>query len=316
MSFVLSLSAFLVPASAAATTETAYSTSNEFVIHSSRNAVTIADVDALMGELIEARLTDNTEKEQDILAQFPGYGVESVTLQEIQEMVDPGSQIPVTYSDANIDFNTVHSETTVNGEDVAVMRVYATPKSGSRMYHEGTASSNTKPNLRAGAVNAIKTWVTFAVTQNKDIGTAVLVYDLLKDTISGFTVNNVIDNLDVDYVYRCIENVVFLYFLDNTTNTWTLMGISTRLGTRVTEIVDKITVDNYAALPGGYTKEFFGDYYDTYYNNVTYCYSHWKYDGPCTRTQIKDFSISGAAGADKAIATVSMVQPYFPANCQ
>lgn len=94
------------------------------------------------------------------------------------------------------------------------------------------------------------------------------------------------------------------------------MGISTRLGTRVTEIIDTITVDNYAALPGGYTKEFYGDYYDTYYNNVTYCYSHWKYDGPCTRTQIEDFSISGAAGADEAIATVSMVQPYYPANCR
>lgn len=63
MSFVLSLSVFLVPASAATATETAYSTSNEYVIHTSRNAVTVADVDALMGELIEARLTDNTEKE-------------------------------------------------------------------------------------------------------------------------------------------------------------------------------------------------------------------------------------------------------------
>lgn len=316
MSFVLSLSVFLVPASAATATEMAYSTSNEYVIHTSRNAVTVADVDALMGELIEARLTDDTEKEKDILAQFPSYGVESATLQEIEEMVDPDGQIPVTYSDANIDFNTVHSETTVNGEDVAVMRVYATPKSGSEMYHEGTANSNTQPNLRAGVVNAIKTWATFAVTQNEYIGTAASVYDLLKDTISGFTANNVVENLDVDYVYRCIENVVFLYFLDNTTNTWTLMGISTRLGTRVTEIIDTITVDNYAALPGGYTKEFYGDYYDTYYNNVTYCYSHWKYDGPCTRTQIEDFSISGAAGADEAIATVSMVQPYYPANCR
>ena len=138
----------------------------------------------------------------------------------------------------------------------------------------------------------------------------------MKDTISGFTVNNVIDSFDVRYVYRCIENVVFLHFLDNTTNTWTLMGISMRLGTRVTEIVDSITVDNHAALPGGYTKDFFGDHYDTYYNNVTYCYSHWKYDDSCTRTQIKDFSISGAAGEDEALATVSMVQPYYPANCR
>ena len=154
--------------------------------------------------------------------------------------------------------------------------------------------------------------MTCAKVQQKALNsTAVSVYDLLKDTISGFTANNVVKNLDVDYVYRCIENVVFLYFLDNTTNTWTLMGISTRLGTRVTEIVDTITVDNYAALPRGYTKEFFGDYYDTYYNNVSYCYSRWKYDGPCTRTQIKSFSISGATGADAAIATISMVQPYF-----
>ena len=94
------------------------------------------------------------------------------------------------------------------------------------------------------------------------------------------------------------------------------MGISTRLGTMVTEMVKSITVDNYAALPHGYTKEFFGDYYDMYYNNVTYCYSHWKYDGPCTRTQIKNFSISGAAGDDEELAIVPMVQPYYPANCR
>lgn len=314
---ILSMMSISATALQSTTPEHVYNNDNDYVICNSRSVVTIADVDDLMGQLIEARLTDNSENEKRILEKFPEYGLHTTSLQEIQSTVAPGSQLPEVYStSANIDFNTVYSETTVNGTEVSVMRVYATPKRGSQMYHEGVANSNTQPNLKAGSFNLLKTWAIFAVTRNKTVGHAVTAYNLLKDSISGFTTNSVVEQVDVDYVYRCMENVVFLYFLDETTNTWTLMGISTRLGTRVIEIVDTITIDNFAALPGGYTKEFLGDYYDIYYNNVSYCFSRWKYDGPCTRTQIENFSISGTAGENKAVASISMIKPYYPANCR
>lgn len=184
------------------------------------------------------------------------------------------------------------------------------------MFHEGSANSNNSPNMKAGAVNALKTWGSFGVSLIPKVGTSLSIYDALKNTISGFSANNVIKSVYIEYVYRCIENTTFLYFWNENSNNWTHMGTCSRLGTRVTSIFDDIKVENFAALPGGYSKTYTDDIYGNNYNNASYCYNYWRTYGPNYEEQSQRFSISGAAGKDKALAVEKMLMPDTPAECK
>ena len=311
---VVSISICVVPASA--TTTDTESTEQEYVRTNTRNVVTVADVDELMGELTHAILAGNAEKESEIRSQMQSFGVNAVTSYEVNELTGGSdNNISLLLSQDDIEFNTVYSDILVNGEEIQIMRIYATPQEGSSMYHEGATNGNYTPGIKAGSINALKTWGEFLIGNDKYVGTYVSLYSVLKDTIDGFTANSVVEDLSVEYAYDCIENVVFLYYWNENTSNWSHIGSCSRLGAWVTERIKSITVDNYAALPNGYSVDYYDDIYATNYNSATYCYKYALTYGPCLELLAKTFSISGAAGADEAEATITMLRPTWPANC-
>ena len=288
---------------------------NEYVKNTSygRSAVTVADIDALMEDLNEAVLTDDIEAEKKIKEELAQSGAIPTSYSDVLKLTGVDN---IPYANVNIDFNTVYSEIYTEGKNIEIMRIYATPKRGSAMFHEGWANSQNTNTLQAGSINALKTWGEFGASYIPYVGTALPVFDALKSTISGFKATNLVENVYIEYVYRCIENTTFLYFYNKNINTWTHIGTCSRLGTRVTSIVDKIKVKNFAALPGGYSKTYTDDIYARNYNNALNSYKYWKAYGPNFEQQAKDFSVSGAAGANKTAAVVKMLMPHIPAVCK
>lgn len=311
---VVSISIFAMPTSA--TTADTVGTEDEYVRTNSRSMVTVADVDELIGELTYAILTGNTAEEAEIRSQMQSFGVNAVSAYEVNTLLGGNANdISPLFSQDDIEFNTVYSDIIINGEEIQIMRIYATPQEGSSMYHSGVTDASYTPGIKAGAINALKTWGEFVIGNNKYVGTYVSLYSVLKNTINGFTANSVVDKLSVKYTYDCIENVVFLYYWNKITNNWSHIGSCSRLGAWVTERIKSITVDNYAALPNGHSVDYYDDIRATNHNNATYCYKYTLTYGPCLELLAKTFSISGAAGADKSEVTLKMLRPAWPANC-
>lgn len=294
-----------------------YGTENEYVENSAygRNLVTVSDIDSLMGNLSDAILSDDTDAAENIRQELVRSGAIPTSYSEVLKLTGTTDSIPYV-SDVNIEFNTVYSKMYKGGKAYDIMRIYATPERGSDMFHEGTANSNSSPNIKAGSANFVKTWGDFGTGYIPVIGTFLSIYDALKSSISGFMPNNVVENIYVQYVYRCIENTTFLYVWNENSNNWSHMGTCSRLGTRVISIVDDITVDNFAALPGGYEKTYTSDIKGEYYNDVGYFYNYWWAYGACFEMQADKFSISGAAGENSKVAVVRMVSPTIPAVCR
>lgn len=319
ISFVVSLSlvvSSLCGGALAASSDT-HGPEDEYVKNSSygRNAVTVADIDSLVGDLNKAILSDDVEAENEIRDELSRSGAIPTTYSEVLELT--GSEVVPYATNVNIEFNTVYSDIIVGGKTIEIMRIYATPERGSDMFHEGNANSDDSPNMKAGAVNAIKTWGSFGAGYIPVVGTLISVYDALKDTVTGFLPNNVVEDIYIEYVYRCIENTTFLYFWNENSNNWTHMGTCSRLGARVTSIIDDITIDNFAALPGGYEETYYDDIYARNYNNAAYSYNYWwSCYGPNFEQQAPRFSISGAAGEDEEVAVVKMVMPELPGYCR
>lgn len=219
---VVSISIFATPTSA--TTADTVGTEDEYVRTNSRSMVTVADVDELIGELTYAILTGNTAEEAEIRSQMQSFGVNSVSAYEVNTLLGGNANdISPLFSQDDIEFNTVYSDIIVNGEKIQIMRIYATPQEGSSMYHSGVTDASYTPGIKAGAINALKTWGEFVIGNNKYVGTYVSLYSVLKNTINGFTANSVVDKLSVKYTYDCIENVVFLYYWNKNTNNWSTL---------------------------------------------------------------------------------------------
>lgn len=315
VSLSLVVSSLCVGASAVSTDT--HGPEDEYVKNSSygRSAVTVADIDSLMGDLNEAILFDDINAENEIRDELARSGAIPTTYSEVLELT--GAEAAPYVSDVNIDFNTVYSEIQIDGKTVEIMRIYATPERGSDMFHEGSANKDSSPNMRAGSVNALKTWGSFGAGLIPYVGTALSIYDALKSTITGFLPSNVVEHVYIEYVYRCIENTTFLYFWNENSGNWTHMETCSRLGTRVTTIVDEIEVENFAAIPKGYEETYIDDIYAANYNNAGYSYDYWwSHAGPNFEQQSRYFSISGAAGEDEELAVVSMVRPADPSVCR
>ena len=314
-SVALSLSLLATSTFAANTQSTDTAGPDQEVVKSNnRGVVTVADIDALMGELSSAILNDDTMREHEVRAELQAFGATPVSFNEVLELTGIDTA-PTPMRSVDIDFNTVYSDIIVGGETVEIMRIYATPQSGSNMYHEGTGDSHAAPDMRAGAVNAVKTWASFGTGFIPYVGTSLSIFDALRDTISGFTSSSIVRNVSIDYVFRCIENTTFLYFWNENSNNWSHIGTCSRLGTRVTTIIDEIKVENFAALPGGYSETYLDDIYANNYNNATYYYNYWWYEGTNFEHQADSFSISGAAGDDVEAVVERMVAPSIPALC-
>ncbi len=125
---VVTISLCTLSTTAFAYDSTTYSKETEYVKTKSRKSVTIADVDEKMGELTMARLSNNREAKEQILKDFPDYGINSVSLEELQAIIDPEGNTPVTYASTNIDYNTVYSDITVDGKDLRLYTAYLYPR--------------------------------------------------------------------------------------------------------------------------------------------------------------------------------------------
>lgn len=286
----------------------------EIVESNSRSIVTVAEIDTLMVELSSAILDDDTTYENEVRAELQTAGANQVSFNEVLELTGIDA-VPMSMQSVNIDFNTVYSDIIVNGETIEIMRIYATPLSGSNMYHEGVGDSDAAPNMQAGSINAMKTWASFGASFIPYVGTSLSIFDALRETISGFTSSSVVSNVGIEYVFRCIENTTFLYFWNENSNNWSHIGTCSRLGTRVTTIIDEVTVVDFAALPGGYSETYTDDIYASNYNDAAYYYNLWWYEGSNYDHQANSFSISGAAGADVEAVVEMMVAPSIPAEC-
>ncbi len=294
------------------------SKNQEYVINESSplksQPTTIAEIDEMFRVLDNAILTNDSKKEAEISNSLEAAGVREVTLAEI--LAKTGVEnAPVPVSSSDIVFNEVHSEITVQGKDLEIMRIYARPQYGSRMFHQGSINTDAEPDMRAGTLNMLTTTATFAGGLIPKAGVAVSALSALKSIFDGFTANTVIETIGADYSYECIENTVFLYFFNENNNLWTHIGTCSYLGTRLVpqhlniETKDEIFVDIPSDTP---ITPITDEIYDDNYNNAYDCYQYWTYYGPSSEHQATDWNVELL---EEEEVTIPMECPDLPGAC-
>lgn len=265
-------------------------------------------------DLDNAILTNDSEKEAEISNSLEAAGVREVTLAELLAKTG-AANTPVPVSSSDILFNEVHSEITVQGKNLEIMRIYARPQYGSRMYHQGSINTDAEPDMRAGVLNMLTTSATFAGGTIPEAGIVVSALSALKSIFDGFTANTVIETIGADYSYECIENTVFLYFFNENNNLWTHIGTCSYLGTRLVpqhlniETKDEIFVDIPSDAP---IIPITNEIYDDNYNNAYDCYEYWSYYGPSSEHQATEWDVELLEEED---VTVPMECPDLPGAC-
>lgn len=300
------------------TVQDTISKNQEYVINESStlrsHPTTIAEIDEMFRDLDNAILTNDREKEAEISTSLEAAGVREVTLAEI--LANTGAvNTPVPISSSDIIFNEVHSEITVQGKNLEIMRIYARPQYGSRMYHQGSINTDAEPDMRAGVLNMLTTSATFAGGALPKVGIVVSALSALNSIFDGFTANTVIETIGADYSYECIENTVFLYFFNENNNLWTHIGTCSYLGTRLVpqhlniETKDEIFVDIPSGTP---IVPITDEIYDDNYNNAYDCYEYWSYYGPSAEHQATKWNVELLE--DESV-TVPMECPDIPGAC-
>lgn len=324
LSCAMALSMVSTPALATGTdTLNTQDTSEEYVLNENGNrigSVTIADIDELYFELDKAVLTEDKEAESAIREELENAGVRQVSFAEVLAKTGGANSAISTLAASDIEFDEVTSQLYVDGEYVEIMRIHARPQLGSNMFHTYDISIDAKPNMRAGAFNAIESSATFLGGAIPEVGIGISALTTLNSIVGGFTAQDVVETLDADFSAQFIENTVFIYFWNENTNNWTHIGAGNYISERLIpeyvnivtdekEHVDRFTDDDIPVITR--------NLYNSNWDNASVFYDYWWAYGPCTIYQIDEVTttVTDDENDEKREYSFSMECPYIPALC-
>lgn len=290
----------------------------ENAIKKNSTPVTIDDVDILMEKQTQAIIAGDSKLAEKISDELDSIGVKKVSFEEILALTDGEKTYDTDIeikAQSDITFRTAYSYITVSGSRVDIMRVYATPKPGAYMYHEGIVDKDVSKSGTATALELIRIWGEYGAGFTR-IGNVVSVYTGLRDSISTLQPTSPITRVRADYNFTCAENTVFLYYWNDFMQNWSHMGNSSYLGYGVTNTTKTCYISGYNALPQHKSTDYNNSLYSANYNDAYYMYTNRGPGEVLTDSQFKEFDIAGVSGKGSPYVQLSLLQPHIPALCK
>ena len=286
-------------------------TSSEFIVSSSetRNAIsaTIEDIDALVEERNQAYLNGDYEEVANLTAELRSNGMSTISLAELNTLT--GNENTFSSRSGTV-FETVYSTYITAGKSYDIMRVYATPTTGSDLYMTGVTAVKNSVSALANAMKFIGITAEAAIGLASDsIGVVQTVYGALQSYINAFSPTTTVTNISSSYTWNVGETCVFVY-VKSTTGEWVMGAQYSKATASVTVVTPTLEYGTNGAIASAITKYYSGSATPTNYNDTAKAVNAFLGADLYDDARITRIVINGIEG--KTVETVNLVNPDFP----